>query len=88
MKTIAFWKYDLFPYLLHSPVIREGSDGRVVVEGYGGMQVTPVHLLPGTHGTQVARNLDSLRAEYDTKATELLVEYKKKAAALFKKEGV
>lgn len=83
MKTIAFWKYDLFPYLLYAEVVREAEDGRVVVAGYGGMRVKPVHLLPEKQGEKIAEQLKMLDAEYKASATALKVDYTKRVSSLF-----
>ena len=84
MKTRAFWKYDLFPYLLHSPVRSEATNGRVVVDGFGGgIQVKPLHLIPGNHGAAVAGELDAITTEYNAKADELKANYMQRVAALF-----
>lgn len=76
---IAFWKYDQFPFCLHSPVASEESDGRVRISGYGGMLVKPFAYLPDVQGEKVSADLDALKAEYEAKKSELLAEYKAKA---------
>lgn len=30
----VFWKYDLFPYVLHAEIEKENEDGSVVPKGY------------------------------------------------------
>lgn len=83
MKTVAFWSYEKFPYLLHANVIEEAPEGRVKVEGYGSMQVKPKYLLPRAHGAKVAQIMDSLTYEYNQKAAELKKEYTNKILELF-----
>ena len=59
-RMMAFWSYDQFPYVLHSPVSELLHDGRVRVRGYGGMTVTPCLLIPMNTGTVLAGKLDAL----------------------------
>ena len=66
MKLYAFWKYDLFPYLLHGEVT-EGPDdqGRIQADGYGSALFSPLIMLPYPAGEELGIKLDHLRADYD-----------------------
>lgn len=59
---IAFWSYDLYPYLLSGSVSRIDGD-RVYVDSYSGW-FRPKFLLPDTEGAELAAHLKRLEREY------------------------
>lgn len=75
MKLFAFWKYDLFPYLLGAKVEQVRDDGWVTTEGYQGMVFNPVRVLGGKTGEKLHAELKELTAEYDADLKKLRDEY-------------
>lgn len=59
----AFWKYDLFPYVLGAPASRMRSNGAVYVGSYQGY-VYPILLLPIEDGELLHKRLKQLTKEY------------------------
>lgn len=59
----AFWEYDHFPFVL-SAKVAERRNGFVIVEGYGGMSVTPLKIIGGKTGAELSKQLERLREEY------------------------
>lgn len=78
-QLFAFWKYDVFPYILGAAVLEMKSDGRVVVEGYGGAAFQPVKLLPLDAGRKLWEQLKELRIEHDVAEQRLRAESLRKA---------
>lgn len=69
---IAFWRYDKFPFLLHSPIegISDSSNGgSVKLTKYGGMVVKPTYILPEKQGEEFAKLLYAL-SERKNQSTE------------------
>lgn len=64
-KLFAFWKYDLFPYILGAPVIELMSNGRVKVEGYQGVTFNPIKLLPLLPGKELYIKIKYLESKYN-----------------------
>ena len=63
----AFWKYDLFPFVLSDTVDegRPAKDGRFVrVKGYGGATFRPIVILPDDKGDPIAEQLQALEDEF------------------------
>ena len=63
-KLYAFWKYDLFPYLLGGEVVRIDAGGYVEPLGYGKMKVKPLIILPFERGEEIMRNLQGQKGSY------------------------
>jgi hypothetical protein len=65
MKTgsqFAFWRYDMFPYVLGGKIIRRFKDGTVEVEGYGpGFYFKPIKVMPYKQGESIWNALTDLR---------------------------
>jgi hypothetical protein len=67
-KVFAFWKYDMFPYLLYGEIDEKETkkiDGKIhyYVPSYQGY-VKPSFSLAGKEGEKMCESLQSLRAEY------------------------
>lgn len=61
----AFWEYDHYPFVLSGKVVgKKDSEGRVMVEGYGGMRFQPLRILNGDVGRVTSNKLNTLRGEY------------------------
>lgn len=66
MKLYAFWKYDLFPYVLGGEVVEMRDDGRVLVKGYGpGFWFKPIRLVPVKTGKAIKKKLDEIEARHN-----------------------
>ena len=76
----AFWKYDgHFGCLGAQGVGDIQSGGRVTPEGYGGMQVQPIVILPDDEGRFVQATLTALEEEMTAEIKRIKTEYRKKA---------
>jgi len=73
---VAFWEYDICPYMLGGIIKSFQDDGRVVVEGYPGMAFKPIAILPETAGIIALANLRVIRDEYAYQEQNLRHEYK------------
>ena len=62
---VAVWKYDTYPYFLCGVIKSYLAKGRVHVEGYDGMQFTPIKILWGAEGKQFIIDHHNLREEHD-----------------------
>jgi hypothetical protein len=63
-QTYAFWKYDLFPFVLGGEVTKMHEDGLVETVGFGpGARFRPFLLLPLNAGQRLREKLDSLESE-------------------------
>jgi hypothetical protein len=60
MKLFAFWRYDLFPYVLGAPFEKMDDKGRVFAEGYNGCFI-PLKILPLEPGKALKNKLNGLR---------------------------
>ncbi len=82
MKKIAFWRHDVYPFVLHGEVSKELPDGNVVVTNYGNAVFKPLVILPFDEGDAIAKNLISLTREYDFKKRALSKEFIAKAESV------
>lgn len=59
----AFWKYDLFPYVLSGKVTKTFPGGKVEIEGYGSGTTgfKPICVVRGNRGLEIKNNLDNLK---------------------------
>lgn len=63
-KLYAFWKYDLFPFVLGGEITRMDNDGYVETVGYGpGFLFKPIKILPLEEGKRIAMLLTELKQE-------------------------
>ena len=75
----AFWSYDLFPNFLSSKIKGHLPNGRVSVEHYHGLRITPFYIAKGARG----KELHELRIKIDRTYTEYLEEAKGAAYSVF-----
>lgn len=88
MKLYAFWKYDLFPYLLGGEVEDMRDDGRVQVKGYGpGFWFKPTRLVPVKMGKALKQKLDKITADYEAAAKKLKDDAKAEVAKLMSEDA-
>ena len=87
MKMFAFWKYDLFPYVLGGEVEKMDERGCVETKNYGpGRWFTPIKLLPVEPGRALLAKLEALEAEHDEALTALNNDFTVRARVVFGKE--
>ncbi len=73
---MAFWEYDLYPYLLYSIIVDE-KNGKVETKGYGkGAWFTPKFILPLQQGESLADELESLKNQRHHETNSVHVRYK------------
>jgi len=78
-KLRAFWKYDLFPYVLSGEIVRMDYDGDIEAKEYGrGNIFHPIKIYPNETGIEIQSALEFLTNEYNEKCQQLLTEYKTK----------
>ena len=78
-KLRAFWKYDLFPYVLSGEIVRMTEKGYVETKEYGnGYFYNPIKIYPNEVGIEIQDKLQKLEYEYDQKKNKLLEEYRLK----------
>lgn len=74
----AFWKYDLYPYLLVHKIIEFCNDGLVKVEGYGGYRIKPAYIGFGAQGKKLLENIKELSKNRDDAELEFKKIWNKK----------
>lgn len=75
-KLYAFWRHDVYPYVLGGEITNMREDGMVEVAGYGpGHWFTPFKIVPLEQGKRVARALESIRAEFQEEKRKLNKKY-------------
>lgn len=74
---MAFWKYDLFPYLLWGEIHSIGPCGSVYIESYK-RSFKPEFILPIEDGQKLSEQLADLRANKTLEITKIDTEYKNK----------
>ncbi len=84
-KLMAFWKYDLFPYMLCGEIERFNDNGTIVPKGYNRMSFKPIAIIPGMAGEGAAEKLGRVREEYDINQKALKNTYAKKAKQIIER---
>jgi hypothetical protein len=84
---IAFWKYDLFPYVLHGTAVSIEPDGFVTAKEYGSSMFRPLFILPVEQGMELADGMAELRREHEQKIRAVGKETAEKMEALFGRYG-
>lgn len=88
MKLYAFWKYDLFPYLLGGKVEKVRDDGWVSVGGYPGMKFNPVRVLGEKVGEKLHAEVKKLTSNYEADQRKLRDEYLCRINALLAEHSI
>lgn len=73
----AFWSYDLFPYVLGSPVIEILEGGLVRVEGFGRGTFRPKVLLPRLEGERLYAQIQALAGKRQRELDDVKARYLK-----------
>ncbi len=76
---IAFWKYDLFPYLLSGKIFAEHKDkGRYFIESYGNGSIFKSELiLDEETGKQLQKDLEDIEKRRSIELKQVKEKYKK-----------
>lgn len=75
-KLYAFWKYDLFPYVLGGEVANILPDGLIETVGFGkGYYFKPILYVPYTQGKEIAASLEQIRNQRDEEINKLNKKY-------------
>lgn len=74
-ELFAFWKYDLFPYLIGGQITKLLSNGRVRTKEFGGYSFTPVKMLSVEEGAKLRSKLNDLKLARDKAIKEIELEY-------------
>lgn len=82
-KLYAFWRNDVYPYVLGGPVTKMDEEGRVQTRNYGpGHWFTPIKLLPHKSATKLLEELAKLREEYLQALSVLNADYRGRVTQL------
>lgn len=79
---VAFWKYDIFPYVLSGTVRAFREDQYVEVEGYPGMAFKPILILPQDKGIDLSNKLRALDREHRESLAALNTSFKRRVKEL------
>ena len=84
-KLYAFWKNDLFPFVLGGTVTSIHKGGSVETEGYGqGFYFEPFKMVPNDEGKEIAAKLNALRTEFRIAKAKLEAEFMERRNAIIK----
>lgn len=78
MKTtrlFAFWRYDLFPYMLGAEVEEVLDNGWVSAKGYDGMRFNPIRVMDLASGRKLWGDVCKITKEYEQAQKKLRAEY-------------
>lgn len=87
-KQFAFWKYDLFPFLLGGEVTKMREDGKVETKEYGrNTYFVPVKILPLKDGKAINERLRELEREYKRSLEAVRSDFMAQRNKIIKVEG-
>jgi hypothetical protein len=81
-KLFAFWRYDLFPFVLGGPVEEFGTNGAVYIKSYQNW-FKPIRILRYEEGAEIWAKLSALRERYGEEIKALDADYKAQAEEIF-----
>lgn len=84
MELYAFWKYDLYPYILGGEIVSQGKDDGFYIKGYGNYQMIPNKIVSLKKGREFHKKLETLTRERKTKLDDIRREYESKRLELLK----
>ena len=80
---MAFWRYDLFPFVLCGKIVTMKGNGMVETEEYGrGQWFKPFQILPWVDGAVLKRELEELTDKYHANINKVKKEFLVTAKAL------
>lgn len=75
-QLFAFWRYDLFPYVLGGRITKMREGGAVETEEYGRVRTfVPFKILNLEEGKRVLAELENLRNQHDRAMEKLKAEF-------------
>lgn len=86
-KLMAFWKYDMFPYLLWGEVYYMEND-KVLVKGYEGISFYPVLIVEYEFGKKLATELERIKRQRNDNITNINERFNSKLQDLLKEFDV
>ncbi len=81
-KLFAFWRYDLFPYILGGEVEKIREDGKVFIKSYEHW-FKPILIVPKSTGELLLENFQRLKNEFNKEINELRKEKITKMTELY-----
>lgn len=87
-KRYAFWKYDLFPYLLSGEVGELFEGGIVKPTNYSGHRFHYTAIINGDAGKQLGKDLERLREEHRQATAKLNADFKARRNVLLAAAGL
>ncbi len=60
-RKFAFWRYDLFPFVLGAEIIKKFDNETVEARGYEGYSVAPIKIVSYEKGLEIKSELDNLK---------------------------
>jgi len=77
-KRYAFWKYDLFPFMLGTEVLRTRENGDIEPKGYNGFWFKPALVLSLKEGRALHRELKLIAAQHNAATLRVSRRFDKK----------
>ena len=87
-KLYAFWKYDLFPFMLGDSVDEVVEKGHVKVDNYSGSTFKPFAFLNYNNGRDLNFLLKQLEYDYKVAQQNLLMDFVGQRNELLKNYGI
>ena len=78
----AFWRYDLFPYVLGGTVVEMSDKGNIRTREYDYMWFTPIKIMPLDAGKALWSRIDKVRNEHHVALREFDKEWRSKIEQL------
>lgn len=79
-KQYAFWEYDHYPFVLSGEVVgRPDAEGRVEVNGYGGLRFKTLRVIDGDEGRRMSDALNHLRELHREALAEVARDFRGRA---------
>lgn len=72
----AFWRYDLYPYVLGAEISRMNDKGNAYAPSYQGW-FTPIKVMPARAGKALYERIEQMRAEHRAARSALDAEWNK-----------
>jgi hypothetical protein len=81
-RLFAFWRYDLFPFVLGGPVEEFRGNGLVYIKSYQGC-FRPIRILRYEEGAELWAKLSNLRERYREATKDLDADFQARAVGIF-----
>lgn len=74
MKNLmAFWNYDIFPYVVSGKVEKINEDGSI--QSLGNHTFKPIIILPESNGREIQKEIDIIKSKFEKEKKELHKKY-------------